>query len=128
MKTYDRFPTWRRPEGVLRLVSAAVLLFAPFMATLAFGVLSPAAVAAQERGDLGIALGERPELVEIEDLEGNKVSLAEYIGESPALIEFWARWCGLCDALHPQLVDTHARYGDRVQFVAVAVAVAQSHE
>ncbi len=126
MKTFDGFRIWGRPKRVSHLVSAAVLLFAPFMATLAFGVLSPATVAAQERGDLGIALGERPELVEIEDLEGNEVSLAEYIGERPALIEFWARWCGLCDALHPQLVDTHARYGDRVRFVAVAVAVSQT--
>ena len=89
-------------------------------------VLSPVAAAAQQRGELGIALGERPELVEIEDLDGNKVSLADYVGDRAALIEFWARWCELCEALHPQMVEAHARYGDRVGFVAVAVAVAQS--
>ena len=130
MKTDDRFRDWRRPQGVAHLVSAAVLFFgayAPFTATLSLvGVVSPAAAAAQERGELGIALGERPELVEIEDLEGNKVGLAQYVEGRPALIEFWARWCELCEALYPQMVDVHARYGDRVGFVAVAVAVAQS--
>ena len=122
MKTDDRFRNWRRPQGVAHLVSAAVL----FLGAYAPSVLSPAAAAAQERGELGIALGERPELVEIEDLEGNKVSLEQYVGGRPALIEFWARWCELCEALHPQMVDVQTRYGDRVGFVAVAVAVAQS--
>ena len=129
MKTDDRFRDWRRPQGVPHLLSAVLVFlgaFAPFTATLSLGVLAPTAVAAQERGELGIALGERPELVEIEDLDGNKVSLAQYVGGHPALIEFWARWCELCEALHPQMVDVQARYGDRVAFVAVAVAVAQS--
>ena len=130
MKTYDRFRNWRRPRGVAHLLSASVLflgVYAPFTASLSLvGVLSPSAAAAQERGELGIALGERPELVEIEDLQGNAVSLAQYVEGRPALIEFWARWCELCEALHPQMVDVHTRYGDRVGFVAVAVAVAQS--
>ena len=98
----------------------------PFVATLSIGAFTPASAAAQQRGELGIALGERPELVEIQDLDGNEVSLAQYVEGKPALIEFWARWCELCEALHPQMVATQARYGDRVAFVAVAVAVAQS--
>ena len=129
MKTDEGFRDWRGPRGVPHFLSAVLVFlgaFAPFTATLSFGVLAPTAVAAQERGELGIALGERPELVEIEDLQGNKVSLAQYVGGRPALIEFWARWCELCEALHPQMVDVQARYGDRVAFVAIAVAVAQS--
>jgi len=122
VKTDDRIRNSRRSGGIPHLVGAAVL----FLAALSLGVLSPVAAAAQARGDIGIALGERPELVEIEDLDGNKVSLAQVIGERPVLIEFWARWCELCEALYPQMVDVHARYGDRVGFLAVAVAVAQS--
>jgi len=122
VKTDDRIRSSRRPKGGRHLVSAAVLFFA----SLSLGVLSPAAAAAQARGEIGIALGERPELVEIEDLDGNKVSLADYVGGRPALVEFWAIWCELCQALHPQMVEVHARYGDRVGFVALAVGVAQS--
>ena len=112
MKTDDRFRMWFTATLSLVVISLVVI--------------SPAAATAQERGELGIALGEHPELVEIEDLEGNKVSLADYVGGRPALIEFWARWCELCEALHPQMAAAYARYGDRVGFVAVAVAVAQS--
>ena len=61
-----------------------------------------------------------------EDLDGNGVNLADYVGGRPALVEFWAIWCELCEALHPQMVEVHARYGDRVGFVAIAVGVAQS--
>ena len=129
MKTDDRFRDRRRPQGAPHLLGAALLflgVYAPFMAALSFGAFFPTAVAAQQHGEIGIALGERPELVEIEDLDGNKVSLRQYVGGRPVLIEFWARWCELCEALYPQMVATHARYGDRVGFIAVAVAVAQS--
>ena len=47
---------------------------------------------AQERGEIGIALGETPQLVEVEDLEGNAVSLASFGGEKHVLFEFWAYW------------------------------------
>ncbi|GMR11966.1 MAG: hypothetical protein BMS9Abin29_0152 [Gemmatimonadota bacterium] len=81
---------------------------------------------AQARGELGIALGEVPELVEIEDLDGTPVDLARFVGEKPVLFEFWARWCENCLALKPQLDAVAEAYEGRVNFVAIAVAVAQS--
>ncbi len=58
---------------------------------------------AQMLGEIGIAVGEVPELVEIEDLDGNPVDLAQFVGEKLALFEFWARWCENCLALKPQM-------------------------
>jgi len=75
---------------------------------------------------IGIELGEVPNAVVIEDLEGDDVDLAEYIGGGPTLFEFWAVWCENCEALHPQMQAAHELYGDEVRFVAVGVAVGQS--
>jgi len=78
------------------------------------------------RGKIGIAVGETPELVEIEDLDGNPVSLADFAGEKPVLFEFWAYWCENCAELHPHMVEAYNKYSDRIEFVAVGVGVAQS--
>ena len=89
---------------------------------LALGYASP--VAAQD--EIGIVRGSTPEAVEIEDLDGNPVSLGEFIGTKPVLIEFWATWCENCEALQPLMDAAYETYGDRVEFIAIAVAVGQS--
>lgn len=81
---------------------------------------------AQDEGDMGIALGAMPPVVTIADLNGHPVDLGQVVGKKPVLFEFWATWCPLCQALLPKLEAAHARYGDRVDFVAIAVAVNQS--
>lgn len=82
-------------------------------------------LAAQE-AEAGIPLGSTPPAVTIADLDGKPVDLARVTGKEPVLIEFWATWCPLCRALEPRMKAAHARYGDRVKFLAVAVAVNES--
>lgn len=85
--------------------------------------LVPRALGAQ---DVGLPVGAVPEAVVIEDLDGQPVDLGEVIGKRPVLLEFWATWCPLCAALEPRLEEARRRYGDRVEFLVVAVAVNQS--
>jgi thiol-disulfide isomerase/thioredoxin len=95
--------------------------------TIAFAIavaLSPEPAAAQEQ--IGIAVGATPEAVVLEDLDGNRVSLADYIGKKPVLLEFWATWCPLCKALEPRMEAAFAKYGEDVEFLIVAVAVNQT--
>ena len=93
---------------------------------LAFALLllaAPGARLSAQEDETGIALGRTPPPVTIEDLDGKSVDLGRLVGRRPALIEFWAVWCPRCRALEPKLAAAHARYGTRVQFLAVAVAV-----
>lgn len=100
------------PPRVLVFAAAAALLLIP-----------PVASMAQE---VGLPLGTSAPSAALEDLDGNAVDLLDYIQGRPALIEFWATWCENCEALAPQMEQIQDEYGDRMNVVAVAVAVSQS--
>jgi len=96
-------------------------------ATLAFGaavlaLASPPRLRAQDDA-VGLPLGSVAPAAAVQDLDGQPVDLAEIVGKKPVLLEFWATWCPNCAALMPRIEAAHARYGDRVDFVQVAVAV-----
>jgi len=82
----------------------------------------PGMLRAQDE-ELGLAVGTRAPAVTIEDLEGKPVDLGAWVGKQPVLLEFWATWCPLCEALLPRLRAAQAAYGKRVAFVVIAVAV-----
>ena len=48
----------------------------------------------------------------LEDLSGNKVSLANYKGKA-VLINFWATWCGPCKIETPWLVELRNQYASK---------------
>jgi thiol-disulfide isomerase/thioredoxin len=78
--------------------------------------------------DLGIEVGAQAPSVTVQSLDGKQVDLARYIGKTPMLIEFWATWCPNCRELMPTLLSAEKKYGKRVKFVAIAVAINQSPE
>ena len=78
--------------------------------------------------DLGIEVGAQAPVVTVQSLDGTPVDLGKYIGKTPMLIEFWATWCPNCRELMPTLLDAEKKYGKRVKFVALAVAINQSPE
>jgi thiol-disulfide isomerase/thioredoxin len=73
----------------------------------------------------GIELGQVPDAVVLETLDGEPVDLGKLFGKRPVLVEFWASWCHICLALHPRVVAAHEKFGDEVEFLMVAVAVGQ---
>ncbi|HCO13578.1 MAG TPA: hypothetical protein DIT46_05310 [Gemmatimonadetes bacterium] len=86
----------------------------------------PSGLEAQS-GGFSLALGTEGPTAELEDLEGNAVSLLDYVeAGKPAVLEFWATWCEQCEALQPQFDELQARYGEQVSVVAIAVGVSQS--
>ena len=76
--------------------------------------------------DIGLPIGTRAPAVALQDLDGKPVDLSRYVGKQPVLLEFWATWCPLCQALEPALKAAHARYGATVRFMAIGVGVNQT--
>jgi thiol-disulfide isomerase/thioredoxin len=92
---------------------------------MALALAWPSVVVAQE-DVIGIPVGQSPPAVTIQDLDGNPVDLGRWVGKRPVLVEFWATWCPICAELLPRMETAHKKYGDRVDFVVVAVAVNES--
>jgi thiol-disulfide isomerase/thioredoxin len=100
------------------------LLRLPVFVVCGLAILAPALAQAQD--EVGLPLGTQARPVTLQDLDGKPVDLGQYIGKQPVLLEFWATWCPLCRALEPRMTAAQEEFGDKVQFIAVAVAVNES--
>ena len=81
----------------------------------------PARLSAQ----VGIAVGTAAPAVTVNDLDGKPYDFASFIGKKPALIQFWATWCELCEKLDPKVRAAAAKYGSDVELIGVNVTVNQ---
>jgi thiol-disulfide isomerase/thioredoxin len=105
----------------------APLSFRTIAATAVVLAASPLANTALAQ-DLGIEVGAKAPSVTVQSLDGKQVDLGRYIGKTPMLIEFWATWCANCRELMPTLLEAEKKFGKKVKFVALAVAINQSPE
>ena len=78
--------------------------------------------------DFGLPVGSNAPVASVQALDGSTVSLAQYIGKGPVLIQFWAAWCSTCRELMPSFQRAQQMYGSRVRFVAIAVSANESLE
>jgi len=77
--------------------------------------------------DVGLEIGRVPASATVQDMQGAAVDLAAtYVGKKPVIVEFWATWCPICEALLPRMEAAQRRYGTQVAFVVVGVGVNQS--
>lgn len=81
-----------------------------------------------EAQDGGIGVGKAAPVVTVPDIDGRPVDLGRYIGKRPVLLEFWATWCPICEALLPRMQAARQKYGNQVAFLGINVAVNQSRD
>ncbi len=79
----------------------------------------------QESAGYGAAVGDLAPPVVVTDLEGQPVDLGALFGNRPVFLKFWATWCERCEALMPAVREAFDRYGGRVEFFGINVAVNQ---
>jgi len=94
-------------------------------AVAALAVVFPPRLRAQD-DDVGLPIGSGAPAAAVQDLDGRPVNLAQVVGSKPVLLEFWATWCPLCAGLMPRIEAAHAKFGDRVDVVVIAVAVSET--
>ena len=73
--------------------------------------------------DIGIEVGKSAPVVTVQSLDGKDVSLSQFIGKTPIIMEFWATWCPNCRELEPTLKSAVSKYTGKVTFIAMAVSV-----
>ena len=56
----------------------------------------------------------------LKDSSGRKVRLRDLRGK-PVLLNFWATWCGPCNAEMPALIDLEKQYAGRVAFIGASL-------
>ena len=56
----------------------------------------------------------------VTDMDGRAVSLSDYAGR-PCVVNFWATWCPPCRGELPAFESAWEQYGDRVEFLMVAL-------
>src|SRR5690554_6901591 len=52
-------------------------------------------------------------------ISGETVSLAEYQGEKPVYLKFWATWCQPCRQQMPHFQHVQEKYGDEIEVIGI---------
>jgi cytochrome c biogenesis protein CcmG/thiol:disulfide interchange protein DsbE len=91
---------------------------------VAFAFVTLARPLMAQAGD-GMAVGAAAPAVVVLNAAGKSVTVTPTLGH-PMLIEFWATWCEFCERLEPTMKTVYGKYGNKVQFAAIAVNVNQT--
>ncbi|HET7584859.1 MAG TPA: TlpA disulfide reductase family protein [Gemmatimonadaceae bacterium] len=112
----------------MRRISHIARATLPLAGMIALAAVVATAAAPALHAQSTVAVGDSAPDAELTRPDGTPVSLSQYIGKTPVLIEFWATWCPNCRALEPTMHRVAAKYAGRVKFLGVAVSVNESRE
>jgi len=59
----------------------------------------------------------------ITTLSGEQIKLAQFIGNKPVYLKFWATWCKPCREQMPHFQQIQSSYGDKIKVIAINLGV-----
>lgn len=93
---------------------------APLLAFVLVG-LAPMAARAEMEG-MRIKVGEKAPDFTLKDVNGKPVKLADYVGKSVIMLDFWATWCNVCKREMPVLEKVYKEYKPKgVEFFGICL-------
>lgn len=86
---------------------------------------------ASNSGGGGSGVAEAAPDFTLPSLGGSSITLSEYEGNKPVVLDFWASWCPNCRRDMPRLSRLYEEYGDEVEVIGVnlreSASVAQEY-
>ncbi len=101
--------------GVLLIIGVAAALFSPSRTPLALPTQS-VAISPKPAPDFKLKL-----------FSGQNITLKDFAGKRPVVINFWASWCPPCRDEAPVLAKVSKTYEGRVEFIGVVTNDTQAN-
>ena len=97
-------------------------LFLISLKAVALGVMVTASTAWADAP----AEGDKAPEFSAKTLDGTGFNLADYRGDKPVYLKFWATWCHYCKAEMPHLNNIRETHGDDIEVITINVAMNDS--
>lgn len=94
--------------------------------SIMMAALALCAIAPPSRAWAQAAVGDMAPVLSVPDLDGRLVRLAPGPSRQAMVLEFWATWCEVCEALLPRVREAQAKYANQVDFYGINVTVNES--